>query len=133
MEERQERMERRSARMEERFNRRIERLKTELKLTPAQEALWGPVQAQFQKMQQERRAFRQANAQRFRSAELPERLELMAGRAERGAQTMRELSAAVKPLWASLDATQKETVRKYMPGPGGGRWGERGERGRDRN
>jgi periplasmic protein CpxP/Spy len=126
-EQRPERMERRAARMEERANRRIEKLKTELKLTPAQEPLWAPVQAQLNKMQDERRAFRQTNGQRFRTAELPDRLDMMSERAARGAANMRELSAAVKPLWATLDAGQKETVRKAMPG-GRGRGEGRGER-----
>lgn len=125
-EQRSDRMERRAARMEERVNRRIEKLKSDLKLTPAQEPLWAPVQTQLRKMQDERRAFRQANGQRFRNAELPDRLDMMSERAARGATSMRELSAAVKPLWATLDATQKETVAKNLPGHGRGEG--RGER-----
>lgn len=119
-EQRQDRMERRAARMEERANRRIEKLRTELKLTPAQEPLWAPVQAQLTKMMNERRGFRQSNGERFRNAELPDRLDMMSERAARGATNMRELSAAVKPLWVTLDATQKETVAKNMPGRGRG-------------
>ena len=129
-EQRPARMERRTARMEERMNRRVEKLKTELKLTPAQEPLWAPVQAQLRKMQDERRSFRASNADRTRSAELPDRLDMMSDRMIRGAANMRELSAAVKPLWATLDPAQKEAVRKNMPGrgrDGGGREG-RGER-----
>lgn len=124
LDQRMERMERRAGRMEERFNRRVERLKAELKLTPQQEQLWTPVQAQLRKMQDERRAGREANMQRWRNAELPDRLDLMAERAARGSANMRELSAVVKPLWATLDASQKELVRNAMPGRGG--------RGRDR-
>jgi Ni/Co efflux regulator RcnB len=115
-EQRTDRMERRAARMEERANRRVEKLKTELKLTPAQEPLWSPVQAQLRKMQDERRSFRQSNGERFRNAELPDRLDLMSERSARGAANIRDLSAAVKPLWATLDASQKETVRKNLPG-----------------
>jgi Spy/CpxP family protein refolding chaperone len=118
------RMERRAARMEERMNRRIEQLKSDLKLTPAQEPLWAPVQAQLRKMQDERRASRQGNMERMRNAELPDRLDFMAQRAATGATNMRELSTAVKPLWATLDASQKETVRKSLPG---GRWQGRGD------
>lgn len=125
-EQRTDRMERRAARMEERANRRIEKLKTELKLTPAQEPLWAPVRTQLSKMQDERRAFRQSNGQRFRNAELPDRLEMISERAARGAANMRDLSAAVKPLWATLDAAQKETVARNMPGRGRGEG--RGER-----
>ncbi len=122
-EQRMDRMERRASRMEERMKRRVEALKSELRLTPAQEELWGPVQAQLGKMQQERRAFRASNGQRFRNAELPDRLDMMSERAARGATNMRELSAAVKPLWATLDASQKDIVRRAMPG---GRGRERG-------
>ena len=120
-------MERRSARMEERMNRRLDRLKAELKLNAQQEALWPPVQAQLRKMQDERRSFRQAQGGNERNAELPARLDGMAERAQRGSQHLRDLSAVIKPLWASLDESQKETVRKNLPG--GNHRGERGERG----
>lgn len=122
-EQRGERMERRAARMEERMNRRMEQLKTELKLSPQQEALWSPVQAQLRKVQEERRNAWRSQGERFRNAELPDRLELMADRAARGATSMRELSAVVKPLWATLSAEQKEIVRENLPGA---RWGQRG-------
>jgi hypothetical protein len=124
---RMERTERRGARMEERMNRRLERLKTELKLSPQQEALWSPVQAQLRKMQDERRSFRQGEGMNQRYAELPARLDVMAERAQRGSQDLRDLSAAIKPLWASLDDGQKATVLKNLPG----RWhrGERGDHG----
>ncbi len=127
-EQRSERMERRAARMEERMNQRVEKLRTELKLTPAQEPLWAPVQAQLRKMQDERRNFRASNAGRMPGAEFPDRLDVMSERMSRGAANMRELSAAVKPLWATLDASQKETVRKNLPGRGrdGGHRGGRG-------
>lgn len=138
MERRGERMERRAARMEERMNRRFERLKTDLKLTPQQEPLWAPVEAQVRKMQAERRAFRQANAGRFRDAELPDRMDMMATRQAAAATNMRELSSAMRPLWATLTPEQKETVRKALPGrgrgegrgqgPGEGRGEGRGER-----
>ena len=131
-EQRSERMERRAARMDERMSRRIEKLRTELKLTPAQEPLWAPVQAQLRKMQDERRSFRNANAGRVRNAELPDRLDMMSDRMTRGAASMRELSASVKPLWATLDAPQKEAVRKNMPGRGRGDGGHEG-RGERRN
>ncbi len=135
-ERRAERMERRAERMEQRMNERLQKLKGDLKLTPQQESLWAPVEAQFAKMQSERRGFRQANAGRFRDAELPDRMDMMAERQARAATSMRELSAAVRPLWATLSAEQKETVRKAMPGRGrdgrggGPGWGGPGERGR---
>ena len=140
MEQRMERMERmentdrwerRGERMQRRFDARIQRMKTELKLTAAQEPLFDAVEQQFRKMTETRRAERQANMQRFRNAELPDRLDLMSERAARNATTMRELSTTVKPLWAILTVEQKEIVRKNMPGRGmsGGRWHGEGRRG----
>ncbi len=115
--------------MRERMNERIAKLKTELKLTPQQEPLFTAVETQLKKMQDERRAARMANRERFRNAELPDRLDLMSERAAANATAMRELSASVKPLWASLTAEQKETVKKAMPRRGpfgeGGRGGKR--------
>jgi LTXXQ motif family protein len=134
----QERMEQRATQMQERMNRRVERLKADLKLTPAQEPLFATVQSQLTKMQQERRSLQQGAMPRMRNAELPDRLDMMSERAARGATNLRELSTAVKPLWATLSDTQKETVRKAMPGSGrwqdgeGRRDGRRGEmRGHD--
>jgi hypothetical protein len=62
----------------------------------------------------------------MRNAELPDRLDFMSQRAAAGATNLRELSTAVKPLWATLDASQKDIVRKSLPG---GRWQGRGEGG----
>ncbi|MGL4441331.1 MAG: Spy/CpxP family protein refolding chaperone [Bosea sp. (in: a-proteobacteria)] len=112
-------VERRAVRMQERANRRLEKLKTELNLTPAQEPLWATVRDHLTKLQIERREFMLGNRQRLTNAELPDRLDLMSERAAKGAANMRELSAAVKPLWATLDAAQKETVSKNLPGRGG--------------
>jgi hypothetical protein len=110
--------------MEERVNRRLERLKTDLKLTPQQQPLWSPVEAQLRKMQADRRSYRQANAGRMRNAELPDRIDLMSERMAANATQMRELSATIKPLWATLSADQKETVRKALPGGRGMGHGE---------
>lgn len=132
MEERHmQRMERRAERMEERGQRRLQRLKADLKLTPQQEPLWAPVETQLRTMQTERRASRQQAMERMRTAELPDRLDLMSQRMAQGAGAMRQLSDAIKPLWATLTPEQKETVRKAMPvgqrGDGNGE-GRRGER-----
>lgn len=126
---RADRMERRADRMEKRFGERMQKLKAELKLTPAQEPLFGAVETQLRKMGETRRAERQANRDRFRNAELPDRLDMMSERSARGAAAMRELSGTVKPLWATLSAEQKDIVKKNMPGRG--RWGGEG-RGEDK-
>lgn len=127
MEQRMERMEgmdrfeRRGERMEQRFGQRMQKLKAELKLTPAQEPLFSAVEQQFRKMALERRADRQATRDRFRNAELPDRLDLMSQRAAKNAAAMNELSGTVKPLWATLTPEQKDIVKKNLPGRG--RWG----------
>jgi hypothetical protein len=117
---REERRERRAEKMRERFNERVQKLKAELKLTPQQEPLFAAVETQLKKIQDDRRAARIANRERFRNAELPDRLDFMSERAAANATAMRELSSSVKPLWATLTAEQKEIVRKNMPrGPFG--------------
>jgi hypothetical protein len=127
----QERAERRQERMQQRFAERMARLKTELKLTAQQEPLFASVEAQMKKAQADRRAAWTTNRDRFRNAELPDRLDLMSERAAANATAMRELSGAVKPLWATLSPEQKEIVRKNMPRRGpfgeGGRGEGRGE------
>lgn len=128
MEERmRERMERRAERMEERMDRRLERLKSNLKLTPQQEPLWAPVEQQLRRVQQERRDYWRSNMERMRDAQLPDRLDLMAERMASNATGMRELSNAVKPLWATLSDEQKQAVRRALPGRGAGREDRRGE------
>jgi hypothetical protein len=125
------RMERRAARMEERMNRRFERLKNDLALTPQQQPLWSPVEAQLRKMQADRRAYWQANAGRARNAELPDRIDLMSERMSANATQMRELSGVIRPLWATLSDSQKDTVRKAIRqgrGEDGRGEGGRGER-----
>lgn len=130
MEERmRERMERRAERMEDRMDRRLERLKSNLKLTPQQEPLWTPVEQQLRRFQQERRDYRRNNFERMRDAQLPDRLDLMAERMAANAVSMRELSNAVKPLWATLSDEQKQAVRRALPGRGAGREDRRGEGG----
>ncbi len=127
-----DRMERRAARMEQRFGERMQKLKAELKLTPAQEPLFGAVEQQLRKMADQRRDGWRANRDRIRNAELPDRIDMMAERAARGATSARELSGVVRPLWATLSPEQKEIVKKNLPrrGPFGGEG--RGERGRER-
>jgi hypothetical protein len=127
----QERAERRQERMQQRFAERMAKLKTELKLTTQQEPLFANVEAQMKKAQADRRAAWTTNRDRFRNAELPDRLDLMSERAAANATAMRELSGAVKPLWATLSPEQKEIVKKNMPRRGpfgeGGRGEGRGE------
>lgn len=116
------RTERRLERLSERFDRRIERIKADLKLTPQQESLFAPIEAHVRKVMGEMRDMRQRR-EAIRNAELPARLDMMSERTARMSANMRELSGLVKPLWATLDESQKATVAKLMPGRGlrGGR------------
>ena len=130
-ERRQERMERRAERMQKRFAERMQKLRTELKLTAQQEPLFNAVENQMKKAQEQRRAAWTTNRDRFRNAELPDRLDLMSERAAANATAMRELAGTVKPLWATLTPEQKDIVKKNMPRRGpfgeGGRGEGRGE------
>ena len=131
------RMERRMEQMSERFDRRLGRVKADLKFTPQQETLFAPIEAHIRKVMGEMRGMR-GQREEMRKAELPARLDMMSERAAKMSSNMRELSGLVKPLWATLDDSQKATVQKMLPGRGGMRGGPDGDRwrghghGRDR-
>lgn len=119
------RMERRMERMSERFDARLKKIKADLKLTAQQEPLFAPIEAHIRKTMTEMRGMRDRR-EAMRRAELPARLDMMAERAGRMSASMSELSGLVKPLWATLDESQKATVAKLLPGRGrGGPDGER--------
>lgn len=123
--------ERNAERMSERFDKRLGKLKTDLKLTPQQETLFAPIEAHIRKNMAEMRGMRGRRAE-MRNAELPARLDFMAERAGRMSASMTELSGLVKPLWATLDDSQKATVQKMLPGRGGMHGGGQGRHWRDR-
>jgi LTXXQ motif family protein len=127
------RMERRMERMSERFDKRLGKIRTDLKLTPQQEPLFAPIEAHIRKNMAEMRGMR-GRMEEMRNAELPARLDMMSERAAKMSANMRELSGLVKPLWATLDDSQKATVKKFLPGRGGmrGEGRERGHHGHDR-
>jgi hypothetical protein len=125
-----QRMERRAERMSERFDRRVNKIKADLKLTPQQEPLFAPIEAHLRKVMGEMRGMPERRAE-LRKAELPARLDMMSERTAKMSAHLRELSQLVRPLWATLDDSQKATVVKLMPGRGmrGGRDGEHHGRG----
>jgi LTXXQ motif family protein len=105
-------------------------LKTELKITPSQEKQWdavaGAMKANVASMQT---AWRGMSANEARS--LPERLaareQLMTARLE----ALRQLKAAIDPLYAALSDEQKKSADELMPGMGAGAmgWGMMGRLG----
>jgi LTXXQ motif family protein len=127
------RQDRRMERMSERFDQRLGKIRADLKLTPQQEPLFAPIEAHIRKNMGEMRGMR-GRMEEMRKAELPARLDMMSERAAKMSANMRELSGLVKPLWATLDDSQKATVQKMLPGRGGmrGEGRERGHRGHDR-
>ncbi|MGL5363476.1 MAG: Spy/CpxP family protein refolding chaperone [Bosea sp. (in: a-proteobacteria)] len=119
----------RMQRMEKRFDDRLNSLRGDLKLTPEQAPLWQPVEAMIRRNMADRRARMQSMRGQFRDAELPKRMEMIAERQAAQAGRMRELSATVQPLWATLSADQKQTVQKAIRKTMGGRHGGESRRG----
>jgi hypothetical protein len=114
------------------IDKRLERVKSNLKLTSEQAALWPPVEAalrQFaneaQEARQEMRAQREARSKDKDQevdpiAMLRERADRMAERAD----VMKKLADAADPLYKILDDGQKQQLQRLM-GAGGNRQGQR--------
>lgn len=126
---------------------RIAMIKAALKLTDAQQKLWGPVEEQMRagfaerqatheerrKFREERRAAREAGKLPDMAENLSKASEVMSKRAER----LKAFAAAYKPFHESLSDEQKQVAGMLMrhvadgpgfgPGRGGhhGRWGHR--------
>ena len=102
--------------------------KTEIEITEAQEPQWNAfanaVRGSAERMRAlrdetraERKTDGEADSGERRSAQrldLTERLDRMEARTEAHLQTLKEVNAALKPLYASLSDEQKETVRELM-------------------
>lgn len=102
--------------------------KAELEITEAQEPQWNAlaeaVRSSAERMKAlrdeartEREARREADsteAQERPRLDPTERLDRMEARAEMHLQTLKEVNAALKPLYASLSDEQKETVQELM-------------------
>ncbi|HEY8383070.1 MAG TPA: Spy/CpxP family protein refolding chaperone [Microvirga sp.] len=111
---------------------RIAGIQAGLKLTPEQQRLWGPVE-QALRAQASQRAERldERGRTQDRSArpDLMMQLERRAEVSSQRAETLRNLSTAMKPFWASLDDTQKRRLPALMRTGGGGRYGRQAMRG----
>lgn len=122
--------------------------KTALKLSPEQEKLWAPVEAEVrtafklradrmaerQKMREERMKAREENKDGKQAdtkrPDLAERFEKMSTRMSERAERMKAFSTAFKPFYASLSDEQKDVLRPLMRqlSPGGGGHGHGGPR-----
>jgi hypothetical protein len=104
---------------------RIAFLKTELKITPAQEAQW---QQYASVMRQNAQSLDQAiaTARQHRGAAMNavERMEIRGDFAKVRAENQARLLTALKPLYASLSPQQQQVANALMTGHMGGHHGE---------
>lgn len=124
--------------------------KTALKLTPQQETLWAPVEAEVrnafkmrqqkmaerQKMRAERKARGETRADDgkpgdFATGDLSERFEKMSVNMTERAEQLRAFSTVFKPFYGSLSDEQRAVLRPLVRDLAPG-FGPRGERGRKR-
>jgi hypothetical protein len=90
---------------------RLAFLKTELKITDQQQALWDAVAKVMRDQSAERAAvFRQMQASRGQTLHAPDVLERRAAMAQKGAEQTQALLAVVKPLYAAMSDEQKATA-----------------------
>jgi hypothetical protein len=108
-------------------------VKTALKLTPDQEKLWTPIEAQARTFFKDReakmaerekmRAEREKDRADGKRPDMAEHLEKMSQNMGERAERMKSFSGAFKPFYASLSDEQKDVLRPLardlMPGMGG--------------
>jgi LTXXQ motif family protein len=105
-----ERMLRWTADHEALLDARLAGMKAGLKLTADQEKLWGPFETAVRDASKARMDDMRQMMQNRESGERMsplDRLEAMAGRMAQGAAELKTIAEAAKPLYASLDDTQK--------------------------
>ena len=114
---------------------RLAMIKTALKLSPEQEKLWSPVEAQVRdsfkardakraehdKMRAERDA-KDASKDEAKRPDMAERFDKMSAKMTERADRMKAFAGAFKPLYASLNDEQKDVlrplIRNLVPGMG---------------
>jgi hypothetical protein len=113
-------------------------MKAALKLTPEQEKNWAPFEAAVRDAAKTRMDEMFAMREAMRGAAPPspiERMDMMADRLAKASGGLKAISAAAKPLYDSLDDTQKShfgpllmTIRGHRPHEGGmwGHWAQHG-------
>jgi hypothetical protein len=117
---------------------RLAGMKAALKLTPDQEKNWAPFEAAVRDAANARMEEMRAMREAMRSAERPspiEHMNMMADRLAKASADLKAISGAAKPLFDSLDETQKRhfgplltTLREHRPHEGHmwGHWRQRG-------
>ena len=117
---------------------RLAGMKAALKLTPDQEKNWAPFEAAVRDAAKARMEERRAMREAMRSGERPspvEHMNMLADRLAKDSADLKAIAGAAKPLFDSLDETQKShfgpllmTMREHRPHEGGmwGHWRPRG-------
>ena len=101
---------------------RIAAIQAGLKLTPDQQKLWGPVEQALRANSAGRAERMEQRRERGPAASRPDfmqRLEQRADLSSKAAASATSLSTAMKPLWASLDDSQKRLLPILMRPAGG--------------
>lgn len=96
---------------------RIAAIQAGLKLTPAQQALWAPVEQALRASAASRAELMEKRRERDPSAARPDfmqRLEQRSEWASKNAASATGLATAMKPFWASLDDRQKRLLPILM-------------------
>jgi hypothetical protein len=109
--------ERRAERMQARMNERLAKLRTDMNLKPEQVPMFETVEQVIKSNAEKRREAWSAIRERretMRHADLMERLDMMTSRSAERAARAKELSDAVRPLWATLSDEQKTVVRRTL-------------------
>ena len=113
------RMEHRRAADPAAVQQRLDRLKSELKITQAQEPAWTAYASEVSKQAAERQALRQG-MQANRPATLPERLDQRSQAMKKGQELFERRAAAAKSLYAALSPEQRTLAdQRLARGPGG--------------
>lgn len=109
--------ERRAERAKARLDERLTKVRADLKLKPEQTALFDKVEGLI-KQRSEQRAQQWAGMreerEKLRHADLMERLDAAANRANMRATRSKELADAVRPLWTTLSDEQKTVLRRSV-------------------
>lgn len=91
---------------------RLAYLRTDLKITGAQESAWNTFAAKARKQAENRQAMREKMHERKGkdTVAVPERMEMLARAMKERAAAMEDMAAAVKELYAALTPEQKATA-----------------------
>lgn len=115
---------------------RLAGAKAALKLTPEQERLWAPVDQAARAMatermtrMEQRRTMREQRGQNNERPDFMMRLEQMTETSSKNAENLKTVTAAMKPLWATLDERQKRLLPRLIRPTGMEGRGYRGHHG----